>query len=148
MVQRRHQRLAELTPDQRIAAVGYAVIAGNVPDGAITGAKIAAGTITGANIAAGAIAGSSLANGSITAAQLANGAAAGNLAAGGQTAIASGGLVLSPTENPALIAAGYVRIGTTTLADAWQNRVNGSLPPVRDLHVTVWTGTEMIVWGG
>ena len=25
-----------LTPDQRIAAVGYAMMAGNVPDGAIT----------------------------------------------------------------------------------------------------------------
>jgi hypothetical protein len=55
-----------LTPDQRIAAVGYAVIAGNVPDGAITGAKIASGTITSINIA----------NGAITAAQLAPGVAA------------------------------------------------------------------------
>ena len=32
-----------LTPDQRIAAVGYAVMAANVQDGAITSAKIAAG---------------------------------------------------------------------------------------------------------
>ena len=29
----------KLVPDQRITAVGYAVIAGNVPDGAVTGAK-------------------------------------------------------------------------------------------------------------
>lgn len=34
-----------LTPDQRIAAVGYAIMAGNVADGAITAAKIAAGAV-------------------------------------------------------------------------------------------------------
>ena len=31
-----------LTPDQRIAAVGYAMMAGNVPDGAITGGQMIA----------------------------------------------------------------------------------------------------------
>jgi hypothetical protein len=46
----------KLAPDQRIAAVGYAMIAENVPDGAITTAKIAPGAITGAQIAPGAIA--------------------------------------------------------------------------------------------
>lgn len=34
-----------LTPDQRIAAVGYAIMAGDVADGAITTAKIAAGAV-------------------------------------------------------------------------------------------------------
>jgi hypothetical protein len=34
-----------LSPDQRIASVGYAMIAKNVPDGAITAAKIAAGAV-------------------------------------------------------------------------------------------------------
>ena len=36
-----------LTPDQRIAAVGYAMIAGGVPDGAITNTKLAAGIDAG-----------------------------------------------------------------------------------------------------
>jgi hypothetical protein len=44
-----------LTPDQRIAAVGYALMADDVKDGAITGAKIAKGAITGENISPGSI---------------------------------------------------------------------------------------------
>jgi formylglycine-generating enzyme required for sulfatase activity len=40
-----------LTPDQRIAAVGYAMMAGNVPDAAITSAKLAAGAVGSAQIA-------------------------------------------------------------------------------------------------
>jgi hypothetical protein len=34
-----------LTPDQRIASVGYAMMAANVPNGAITADKIAPGAI-------------------------------------------------------------------------------------------------------
>ena len=79
-----------LAPDQRIAAVGYAVMAGNVPDGSITGAKIAAGTIQGSNIAAGAIDSS----------QLAAGAAAANLNGSGQSGVASGGLILCKRKTP------------------------------------------------
>jgi hypothetical protein len=41
----------QLSPDQRIAAVGYALMAGNVPDGLITSAKLADGTVTGPKIA-------------------------------------------------------------------------------------------------
>jgi hypothetical protein len=127
-----------LTPDQRIAAVGYAMMAGNVPDGAITGAKIAAG----------AVGGTQLANGAVGSSKLAPGAAAANLHAISQTAVPSGGLVLSATENTALVNAGYVRIGTTTTSDTWQQRTNGTPPAGRHIHTAVWTGSEMIVWGG
>lgn len=41
-----------LTPDQRIAAVGYAMLANTVTDGAITTAKLAPGAVTSANLAA------------------------------------------------------------------------------------------------
>lgn len=41
-----------LTPDQRIAAVGYAMIAGSVPDGAITSTKIAAGAVDSSHLSA------------------------------------------------------------------------------------------------
>ena len=44
-----------LTPDQRIATVGYAMMAGNVPDGAITSAKLAAGAVGGASLAPGTV---------------------------------------------------------------------------------------------
>lgn len=46
----------KLAPDQRIAAVAYALMAENVPDGSITTAKIAPGAVTGSHIAPGAIA--------------------------------------------------------------------------------------------
>jgi hypothetical protein len=115
-----------MTPDQRIAAVGYAMMAGSaqtaqtVPDGAITSAKIAPGAVG--------------------AAQLANGAAAANLGASGQSGVSSGGVVLSATDNALLINAGYTKIGTTLL--------DVGAPPGRYLHTAVWTGSEMIVWGG
>ena len=41
-----------LAPDQRIAAVGYAMVAGSVPDGAITSAKIAAGAVESSHLSA------------------------------------------------------------------------------------------------
>lgn len=97
-----------LTPDQRIGAVGYAMMAGNVPDGTITSAKIAGGAVTGANIASGTITGT----------QLAGGAAAANLNAGGQSGVASGGMVLSADpSNSNLSNAGYVKLGRMDLGD-------------------------------
>ena len=45
----------QLSPDQRIAAVGYAFMAGNVPDTSITSAKLADGAVTGSKIAPNAI---------------------------------------------------------------------------------------------
>lgn len=49
--------LQQLSPDQRIAAVAYAMMAGDVPDGLITADKLAAGSVGRAQLAA------SLANG-------------------------------------------------------------------------------------
>ena len=43
-----------LTPDQRLAAVGYAIMAGTVPDGSITAGKIAAGAVGTSQLAPGA----------------------------------------------------------------------------------------------
>ncbi|MEY4488641.1 MAG: hypothetical protein RIQ79_1149, partial [Verrucomicrobiota bacterium] len=54
-----------LTPDQRIAAVGYAMMAGTVPDGAITGAKLATGAVGSTQLAAGAVGSSQLAAGTV-----------------------------------------------------------------------------------
>jgi hypothetical protein len=41
----------QLTPDQRLAAVGYAILAGTVPDGSITAGKIAAGAVGSTQLA-------------------------------------------------------------------------------------------------
>jgi hypothetical protein len=64
----------------------------------------------------------------------------------GQSGVASGGLVLSATENSALVNAGYVRIGTATTPDGWVQRVNGTPPAARHSHTAVWTGSELIIW--
>ena len=136
-----------LTPDQRIAAVGYAMMAGNVTDGSITTAKIASGAVGSAQLATGAVGATQLASGAVGSSQLASGAAAANLGAGGQSAVGSGGLVMSAGESSALVGAGFVKIGTTSLADGWQLRGNGS-PSARSGHTAVWTPAGMIVWGG
>ncbi len=82
-----------LSPDQRIAAVGYAMIADGVKDGAITSSKIAAGAIQGINIANGAIGSAQLGAGSIQSTNIAAGAIQGsNIAAG-----AIGALQLAPS---------------------------------------------------
>ncbi|MCX6875591.1 MAG: hypothetical protein NTW21_17555 [Verrucomicrobia bacterium] len=62
----------QLTPDQRIAAVGYALMAATVPDGAITAGKLATGSVTAAAIATGAVGAGHLASNSITAANIAS----------------------------------------------------------------------------
>jgi N-acetylneuraminic acid mutarotase len=116
-----------LSPRQPVSATPYAITAGNVT---------------------GPINGSSIVNGSISGAQLATGAAAANLNASGQSGVASGGIVLSPTNNAALINAGYVKIGTMQESDVWQQRDNGVAPAARSTHTAVWTGSEMILWGG
>jgi hypothetical protein len=57
--------VAQLTPDQRIASAAYALMGANVPDGAITTAKLADGAITGVKIADGTIATGDLAPNSV-----------------------------------------------------------------------------------
>lgn len=61
-----------LTPDQRIASVGYAMMSANVPSGAITSDKLASGAVTADKIANGAIATTQLADNGITSAKLAD----------------------------------------------------------------------------
>lgn len=89
-----------------------------------------------------------IADGAITSAKLAAGAAAANLNASGQSGVPSGGVVLSATENPALVSAGYVRLGTALVTNEWKPRTGGVPPSTRYAHTAVWTGSEMIVWGG
>ena len=74
----------QLAPDQRIAAVGYALMAANVPDGAITSNKLANNAVTAGKIAGGAIFGTNLANNSVTSNQLATSQSLGSSGVNGQ----------------------------------------------------------------
>jgi hypothetical protein len=55
----------QLTPDQRIVSVGYAMMAGNVADGSITAAKLANNAINSAKITDGSISSTDLAPNSV-----------------------------------------------------------------------------------
>ncbi len=84
----------QLAPDQRIAAVGYALMAANVAegvitsnklaDGAVTSAKLANNAVTAGKIAGGAIFGTNLANNSVTSNQLATSQGLGSSGVNGQ----------------------------------------------------------------
>lgn len=117
-----------LTPDHRIAAVGYAMMAGTVPDGSITAVKIGDGAITNSKIALGTISSDKL---------------------------ASGGTAFSFTpDDTALLNQGYLQIQSSGIADLattgipWPATSTTDAPSGRQYHTTVWTGSEMIVWGG
>ena len=138
----------QLVPDQPIVSVAYAMVAAGVPDGSITGAKLAAGAVGAGQLAAGSVGMNQLAAGAVGAAQLAPGAAMANLLASSQSAVPSGGILLSLEVNSAsLIAAGFNNIGTIPfLPDKWELR--STSPGPRQHHTAVWTGSEMFVWGG
>ena len=63
----------QLMPDQRIVSVGYALMAGNVSDGAITAAKLANGAVTSAKIAGDAIGATQIAPGAVNSSDIADG---------------------------------------------------------------------------
>lgn len=125
----------QLTPDQRVAAVGYALMADDIRDGAVTTSKLAPGAVTSAKLAPGAV----------TSAALAPNAVTENLHAAGQGTVPSGASLVSPDPNAAsLLAAGYVKAGTLTSGDAWTAIAGGT---ARDRAASVWTGSEMLIWG-
>lgn len=130
----------QLTPDQRIAAVGYAMMAQTVPNGSISGGKLMLGAVYGVHIQPGAVEGLHLAPGAVQ---------AGNLASGAVTrdSIADGAV------NGAKIGAGAVgalQIASASIGgESWIPTANPFDGPVgRVGHSVVWTGTEFIIWGG
>jgi len=109
-----------LVPDQRLAAVGYAIMAEDVKNGAITAAKMASG------------------------------AARDNLAAGGLTAVPRGGTIFSDRyQDSDLLNAGYVGVGSleTHAEDTWVTLP--SAPERRHSHTMIYNGGEaLLAWGG
>ncbi|RYD30089.1 MAG: hypothetical protein EOP86_20575 [Verrucomicrobiaceae bacterium] len=124
-----------MTPDQRVAAVGYALMAETVPDGSLTSAKLADGAVTSSKIAAGAV----------TATALAPQAVVTSLNEAGFNSLPAGTTLISKDANSTpLTNAGYSNIGTMNAGDSWTAITGGT---ARDLAASVWTGTEMLIWG-
>ncbi len=79
----------QLSPDQRLGSVGYAMMAANLPDQALTSNKLAPGAVLTQNLANGAVTSAQLATNSVTIPAILNGAVtASKLAAGSVTAAA------------------------------------------------------------
>lgn len=97
-----------LSPDQRITAVGYSMMAANVSDGSITKEKLAPDLSAQVN--------------SFT-------------------------TVSADAQDASLASRGYV-IFTTVPAPAWVNGATTDAPTARSGHTAVWTGQELLIWGG
>lgn len=114
-----------LTPDQRIAAVGYAMMGANVPDGAITTAKLADGAVTGGKIAGSTIATANLAANSVNSGHIIDGqVATADLGDGAVTSLklADGTVATVDLANNAVTTA-KVLDGTLVGADLANNTV-------------------------
>jgi hypothetical protein len=87
---------------------------------------------------------------SITAQKLAPGTASANLQSEGLAGIAGGGVVMSVGESSELASAGYIRVGQSSLGtnSTWYEMGQNDRPQGRNAHTSVWTGSEMIIWGG
>ncbi|MBI4662991.1 MAG: galactose oxidase [Verrucomicrobia bacterium] len=112
-----------LVPDQRVASVGYAIMAAGVPDGAITPEKLAPRALevlTALSNRLNAI----------------------------ETLIPSGLTLASPdAASDALISKGFQPF-TTIAPFGWVSGSPTGAASPRHTHSAVWTGQELIVWGG
>ena len=107
----------QLTPDRRIAAVGYALMANSVSDGAITTAKIADGAVTSEKLAAGVVQTANLATGAVGNTQLANSGltiSAGTGLGGGGLVSLGGNLTLSNAGVLSLTGGGGISVDAGT----------------------------------
>jgi hypothetical protein len=123
----------QLTPDQRLAAAGYAMVAASVTDGAITSSKLAPNAVSSASIAAGAVNGAHLANSSVDLTRLAVGGTAvdGYVLGYNGTGLGwippGGGGVFSLNGSNAYYNGGRVGIGTSSPAASLEvNGTNGN----------------------
>ena len=112
-----------LSPDQRISSVAYSMIAGTVPDGAIGQAKL------GADVTA------TLNDLKTRLEQV--------------ESSTSTGLTVVSTESSDtdLISKGFQAFSSID-AKPWTMGTSDGVPTSRYGHSTVWTGSEMLVWGG
>ncbi len=120
----------QLTPDRRIAAVAYALIAEEVPDGAITADKLAPSAVTTAKLAPG----------SVTADKLSPDVTLGSAPEGVL-------LVSVDPADPVLLGLSYRAIHSFP-GGQWEDPGANGPPSGRRRHSAVWTGSSMTVWGG
>jgi uncharacterized delta-60 repeat protein len=144
-----------LSPDQRIAAVGYAMMAGNVPDAAITSAKLAPGAVGASNIAAGAVGTAQLADLAITGDKLRLGTETGTDAEGEITFV-SGAFAFTrtfdyPFTSPptvSLLSPGWTLGPVTNTGFSASHAFVPPVPLVLDSEGTVGSSSSLAVVDG
>ena len=117
----------QLLPDRRLVAVGYALMAADVADGTITSEKLS----------------TSLAEEITTlTAQIES------LTERLDDLPDSGLTIASISADDADLQEKGFQLFSTSVASAWMNGAAADEPSARFGHTAVWTGEEMIVWGG
>jgi hypothetical protein len=120
-----------ITPDQRIGAVGYTIMAGNVPDGNDKEAKINSGSVN--------MAGTAWREGTTAGAPTARYGAA-TVWTGSEVLLWGG------RNGRSSFLADGARYNPTT--QTWAALPLAAGFQARNDHTAVWTGTDMIIWGG
>lgn len=125
----------QLTPDQVVAPAAYALLAANVADGAITTAKLATNTASTVTAALSAQV-TTLANQLSTISNQFSGSIMSGL-----TAVSTDPLDVS------LQSAGF-KAFTIIPAPGWVTSSAGNTPSAASGQAGVWTGQQLLVWGG
>ena len=128
-----------LSPRQAITYTPLALYALTVADGAVTAAKV------GGVLDSGSIPG--LDASKITSGVLASNRLPANLAYTDTTSPAGLTVVSSDPQDAALLARGY-RYFSKIAAPVWVDGSGISVPAARVEQAAVWTGQELVVWGG
>lgn len=127
-----------LFPDQRLAAVGYAMVAASVPDGAISAAKLAPGTLDGLSAQIAAL--------TANLADLTRRHEA--LAASVVSGLPEGvPVVSSEAADPDLLALGLSPFMNVP-GQGWRSGATQGEATARHGHSAIWTGQALLVWGG
>jgi hypothetical protein len=127
-----------LSPDQRLASVGYAMVAATVPDGSLTSSKLAPGTLDGLSSQIAIL------TAELNALSNRHESLVGSLNAG----VPPGVPLVSPdAADPALSSQGF-SVFMSVPGPGWTAGSAVGAPLGRQGHVGVWTGQSLLVWGG
>ncbi len=160
-----------LSPDQRITSVGYAMVADTVKDGSITAAKLAPGAVTAAALSPGLAAANLSDSGALIISRPDNATLLGSgMVAqpqtltfeqsvnidGGNIIDAGYGVSATSLGTSVIFWGGSTLAGAKTKTGYFLNKDAASTattavvgaPSERSYHCAVWTGTELIIWGG
>jgi N-acetylneuraminic acid mutarotase len=126
-----------LSPDQRISAVGYAMLAATVPDGSITANKLAAPLSA------------QVADLSSRVAALSAQLSADHVLSAQPGGSMPSGMVAASTDSadPTLLGLGY-QLFATLPAAAWVSSSAATAPPPALGQSGIWAANQLLVWGG